>query len=176
MSQWADHPLRTASLVFFDLETTGLRPDRGARICEMAVVGPEGIRYDWTSPHDPPPDEAVAPQLPVLFDHLRDAVVVGHNLQFDFRFVTYEAERLGQRGIDLQFVDTLGLARTLLPDRDDYQLGALLAALDRPPDEPLHTAVGDALATRALFWALVEHGGLDTLSDVEMKRLVWNAG
>lgn len=176
MTQWADHPIHAASLVFFDLETTGLRPDRGARICEMAVVGSEGLRFDWASTHDPPSDEAVAHQLPVLFDLLQDAVVVGHNLQFDFRFVTYEAERLGQRGLNLQFVDTLALARRLLADRDDYQLGSLLAAFDAPPDEPLHTAIGDALATRALFWNLVEHGELETLSDVRMKQLSWNAG
>lgn len=32
MPSWANRPLRTASLVFFDLETTALRPDRGGRI------------------------------------------------------------------------------------------------------------------------------------------------
>ena len=48
MEQWADCPLQVASLVFFDLETTGLRPDRGARIREIAVLGHDGIRFDWT--------------------------------------------------------------------------------------------------------------------------------
>jgi len=101
--------------------------------------------------------------------------VVGHNLQFDFRFLTYEAERLGQRGIDLRFVDTLGLSRRLLPELDDYRLEELSSIFDLAPDTKLHTAVGDASASRSLFWFLVKEGNLKTLSDAGMKRLSWNA-
>lgn len=176
MTPRSDWPLRTAPLVFFDLETTALRPDRGGRICEMAVVDAEGIRFAWTSDDDPPSDAAVARRLPVLVDCLQSGVVVGHNLQFDVRFLTYEAERFCQEGLDIRFTDTLGLARRLRPGRDDYQLGSLLAAFDLVPADALHTAVGDALATRALFWHLVDAGGLETLADVNLKRLRWNAG
>lgn len=171
-----DRPLRTAPLVFFDLETSGLRPDRGGRICEMAVVDHDGIRLRWVSETDRPSDDAVARQLLSLLDTLRATIVVGHNLQFDFRFLTYEAERLGHTGLDVQFVDTLGLARRQWPDREGYQLDALVTALDLAPDHELHTAVGDALATRALFWHLVEAHDLQTLSDVGAKRLSWNVG
>lgn len=179
MNPWANRPVRTASLAFFDLETTGLRPDRGARITEMAIVGADGIQYDWRSSDDSPSGAAVGNELPVVRDHLQEGVVVGHNLQFDVRFLTYELRRLsesGLSGIDLQFADTLGMARELLPHRDDYQLGPLLRTVDAPPSEELHTAVGDALATRTLFWSLVEREGLETLSDVGVKRLSWNAG
>jgi DNA polymerase III epsilon subunit-like protein len=176
MSTWADRPLRTAALVFFDLETTALRPDRGGRICEMAVVDQRGVRFDWRSDEDPPRDDTVAAQLPVLIDHLEAGVVVGHNLQFDVRFVTYEAERFGLDGPDLRFADTLGLARSLLGAPANYQLGTLLGVFDAAPEEELHTAVGDALATRTLFWHLVEHGGLSTLADVGVQRLQWSAG
>jgi len=175
MPSWADRPVRTASLAFFDLETTGLRPDRGGRICEMAVVDRNGVRLDWTSTEDPPPDQALRRHLPPLIERLQAGVVVGHNLPFDVHFLTYEAERLGHAGIDIRFADTLGLARRLLPGRDDYRLGSLVADLDAVPDEKLHTAVGDALATRTLFWALIEEGGLETLADVGVKRLSWNA-
>ena len=176
MPAWADRPLRTASLVFFDLETTALRPDRGGRICEMAVVDEQGIRFDWRSSEAPPRDDAVAVQLPRLIEHLEAGGVVGHNLSFDFRFVTYEAERLGLGGIDVCFADTLGLARSLLDAPDTHQLGMLLGHFDAAPEEELHTAVGDALATRTLFWRLVEHGGLQTLADIDVRRLQWNAG
>jgi DNA polymerase III epsilon subunit-like protein len=164
------------SLRFVDLETTGLRPDRGGRICEMAVVDRAGVRFDWTSEREPPPDEVVARRLPELIDHLRDGVVVGHNLSFDVRFLTYEAERLGLGGVDLRFADTLGLARRLWPGRDDYRLGRLLTAVGAAPDEALHTAVGDALATRTLFWRLVEAGALTTLGDLRVRRLRWHGG
>jgi len=174
MTRWSTRPLRVASLVFFDLETTGLRPDRGGRIREMAVVDRDGVRFEWTSQEKPPSDEAVVRRLPTLVDHLQRGVVVGHNLAFDFRFLTYEAERLGLRGVDVPFADTLGLARTLLPEKEDHQLGSLLRAFDLDPEEELHTAVGDALATRTLFWHLVDHGDLDTLADVGVKRLRWH--
>jgi DNA polymerase III epsilon subunit-like protein len=174
MRQRFDLPLRAASLVFFDLETTALRPDRGGRICEMAVVGPDGIRFDWTSGSDSPKDEALGRQISVLSEALQGNVVAGHNLQFDFHFLTYEAERLGQNGLDVRFIDTLGLSRELIPGRDDYQLGSLLAAFNAEPVEELHTAIGDALATRTLFWKLVDHNDLKTLSDAGMKRVSWN--
>ena len=173
MSAWADRPLRTATLLFFDLETTALRPDRGGRICEMAVVDEQGIQFHWRSDAAPPRDDAVATRLPRLIDHLEAGVVVGHNLPFDFRFVTYEAERLGLDGLGLRFADTLGLARSLLDAPDTHQLGTLLGHFNAAPDEELHTAVGDALATRTLFWHLVEHGGLRTLADIDVQRLQW---
>lgn len=176
MPSWNERPLRTASLAFFDLETTGLRPDRGARITEGAVVDANGVRFDWTSAHDPPRDEAVARVLPRLVAQLEGRIVVGHNLSFDFCFLTYETERLGLGGLDLRFADTLGLARRLWPERDDYQLERLVAAVDTRPDEELHTAVGDALATRALFWHLAETGGLTTVGDVGVQRLRWHGG
>jgi len=168
-----NRPLRTAPLVFFDLETTALRPDRGGRICEMAVVDEQGIQFDWRSDEAPPRDDAVATRLPRLIDHLEAGVVVGHNLPFDFRFVTYEAERLGLGGLDLRFADTLGLARSLLDAPDTDQLGDVLGFFDAAPEKTLHTAVGDALATRTLFWHLVEHGGLRTLADIDVQRLQW---
>jgi DNA polymerase III epsilon subunit-like protein len=176
MSQRTNYPLRTRSFAFFDVETTGLRPDRGARICEMAVADRDGIQFEWSSASDPPGDEELAEQLLFLVDHLQGSVVVGHNLQFDFRFLTYEAERLGLGGLDVQFVDTLGLARTLFPNRDGYGLGSLLTAFNLVPEGELHTAVGDVLATRTLFWDLVSRGDLKTLADAGLKRLSWNAG
>jgi DNA polymerase III epsilon subunit-like protein len=169
-------PLRAASLVFFDLETTALRPDRGGRIREIAVADREGLRFDWKSETDPPSDATVARQMPGLLDVLRDAVVVGHNLSFDFRFVTYEAERLDHPGLDLRYIDTLGLARSLLDAPDDYALGALLGHFGVAPAETLHTAVGDVLATRTLFWHLVEAGELVTLREAGLKRLRWHGG
>jgi DNA polymerase III epsilon subunit-like protein len=175
MPPWADRPVRTASLAFFDLETTGLRPDRGGRICEIAVVDQDGVQLDWSSSDASPPDAALRRQLLMLVERLQSGIVVGHHLPFDLRFLTYEAERLGLGGLDVRFADTLGLARRVLAGRDDYRLGALAHTFDGPPDAALHTAVGDALATRSLFWTLVEEDGLETLADVGVKRLSWNA-
>ena len=138
------------------------------------MVDHTGTVLDWTSAETPPADAAVARQLPRLLDVLQDQVVVGHNLSFDFRFVTYEAERLGRPGIDLRYIDTLGLARSLLDGPDDYSLGALLTHINADSEGDLHTAVGDARATRTLFWHLVDAGNLTTLADADIKRLRWH--
>jgi DNA polymerase III alpha subunit (gram-positive type) len=145
----------------------------------MAVVDREGVRLDWTSDGEPPSDDAVARRLPALVEHLQHEIVVGHNLSFDFRFLTYELRRLsesGPGGLDVRYVDTLGLARRVLPDRAGYRLGQLLTTVDAAPAGELHTAVGDARATRALFWHLVDVGGLGTVGDVGVRRLRWHGG
>jgi DNA polymerase III alpha subunit (gram-positive type) len=189
MSYWHDCPLPVARLLFFDIETTGLRPDRGARISEIAVLGPEGLVLEWShvpadtgstysadGEHRPPDRKSqpgIAQHLKALHAHLQTGVVVGHNLSFDFRFVTYEAERLGLGGLTLRYIDTLGLARTLIPDADGYQLSTLVTHAGLSLAGPLHTATGDVRATRALFWHLVDRGGLDTLGDAGLKQLTW---
>lgn len=178
---WRRRPVRVGSLVFVDIETTGLRPDRGARITEVAVVDARGVRYRWereAGGEKPPP---VAPEvLRAWLEHLRGGVVVGHNLRFDLGFVAYEAEQHGWPMPSLRVVDTLSLARRLgrrghLPNAvNDYRLGTLLGAFSVTPAGPLHTAVVDAEATRALFWKMVEAGEIDTLAEAGAKRLLWS--
>lgn len=168
--QRADCPIEVASLLFFDIETTGLRPDRGAQITEIALVNHTGICFDWKHERD---SSELSGQLITLFGHFRNSVVVGHNLQFDFRFVAYEADRRDLRGPTVRFIDTLGLARRLLDRISDARLEVLLSHFDLSPDGELHTAIGDARATRALFWKLVEHGNLNMLADAGLKRLNW---
>lgn len=175
MRQWSNLPLRATRLVFFDLESTAIRPDRGGRIREMAVIGPDGTQFYWKSNSDPPDDEALGRQISALSNVLRESVVVGHNLQFDFHFLAYEAERLGREGPSVRFIDTLGLARKLLPSQNEYRLISLLGTFGEDYMEEPHTAIGDALATRTLFWKLVNRNDLETLSDAEMKQINWNA-
>lgn len=167
----AGRPLRVGSFRYFDIETTGLRPDRGGKITEMAVADRSSARLDWQRERD---GRSLARQLPLLFDTLGEGVVVGHNLQFDFRFVTYEAERRGLRGPTIHFIDTMHLARQALDRTPDVQLNTLLSHFDITPDGPLHTALADVRATRALFWALVAQCDLKTLADAGIRRLEWS--
>ena len=173
--QRANWPIEAASLLFFDIETTSLHPDRGAQITEMAVVDRHGVRLDWRRAPEQPHDDALATQLPHLFDLLQTGVVVGHNLSFDVRFIAYVASRLGLRGPTIRYIDTLGLARRLLDRTRDVRLTTLLDYFGIVPDGALHTARVDALATQALFWKLVAHGGLETLADAGLQRIDWVA-
>lgn len=169
-------PLPVAPLHFFDIETTGLHPDRGARITEWAVVNHTGSVQQWAARPDASGyDVTLAAGLDRLFAGLAAGIAVGHHLAFDLGFLAREADRLNRPGPRLAFIDTCTLARRLAPRTSDVQLATLLDYLGIDPDGPLHTAVGDARATRALFWALVERGGLDTLADAGLQRLNWTA-
>lgn len=173
MARWSSRPIEVTSLLFFDLETTGLRPDRGARIVEIAVLGSESVRHTWSTDRTPPNDSVVVGQCRHLSNVFADGVVVGHNLQFDLQFLAYEADRLGVDGPDLRFIDTLSLVRQRL-DPPDARLDALANRFDLVPNDALHTALGDARATRALFRFLVDREDLHTLADAGAKELRWS--
>lgn len=172
--QWPACPLSVSTLLFFDIETTGLRPDRGARITEMAVVREDEVCFHWCRDEQQDGRAAVDEVLPHLFGHLHSGVVVGHNLQFDFGFIAYEADRYRLEGPALRYIDTLGLARRLVPGATDYRLETLLGVMRLPVPHDLHTAVADARATQSLFWRLVDEGGCATLAEAGMKRLSWS--
>jgi DNA polymerase III epsilon subunit-like protein len=169
-AQWPDCPIEVAALLFFDIETSGLRPDRGARITEIAVLDRQGLRFSWEQATGA---DDVDEHLPTLFHYLSGGVVVGHNVGFDFRFVAYVANRLGYQGPNVRFIDTLALARKVL-EADDYRLETLVEICSISPEGALHAARVDVRATRTLFWELVERGGIETLSDAGMKRLDWS--
>jgi len=170
---WPGCMIQVAPLLFFDLETTGLRPDRGARITEIAVLDHRHVRHAWEATSEEPDQQPLAAQLPGVLRLLRTGVVVGHNVPFDFGFLAYASERLGYEGPRVWYIDTLALARRLLLTVRDYRLDTLLTHYDLLPEAPLHTALTDARATRRLFWKLVNDGDLETLADAEVQRLDW---
>ena len=165
--------LELANLLFFDIETTGLRPDRGAKITEVSILNRNSQIYSWQSDVKPGAN-SFSDELPIILNHLKKGVVVGHNLPFDFWFISHEADKLGMDGPSLRFIDTLSLARKVLPGRDSYKLGELLTYFDIKVNGELHTATADTEATRALFWKLVEKGGISTVGEAGMKKMNWS--
>lgn len=166
--------IELASFAFLDIETTGLRADRGARITEIAILKRGGDRYVWQQDKNNISDKNLASQLPTVLDHLTAGVVIGHNVIFDLRFIAYETERLGFPGPQVLFIDTLGLAKKICDNIPDYQLSSLLKKFDITTGSPLHTAVVDARVTQALFWKLVNAGEIETLAQAGMQRLNWS--
>lgn len=164
--------LELTRLVFLDIETTGLRPDRGAKITEVSILNRNSQLYYWR-PRTDTENDSVAKDLPNILNYLKQGVVVGHNLQFDFWFIAYESDRLEIEGPSLRFIDTLSLSRKLLPKRYSHTLGELLTHFDIKVHGQLHTATTDTFATRALFWKLVEKGGLSNVGEAGMKKLNW---
>jgi len=180
-------PLRDVPFVLFDIESTGLEPQQGDRICEIALIHWQGsvqqgafetlinpgrpISRDAFAVNQIPADlltqaPSFATLHPTLMQHLDGKVLVAHNAPFDLSFLNTELLRLGQPTLNNPLVDTLQLARTFLV-HDRYNLAALARALG--VERPSHRAMSDVVALKALFIHLLERLrmlGVSTLNDL----------
>ncbi len=160
-------------LVALDLETTGLDP-ANAQIIEIGAVkfraddAAHPMLETYSTFVDPgiaiPPkitsitgitqDNMLgAPKLrdalPQFEQFVGDAIIVGHNVDFDLRF-------LQKQGLfkDNVSVDTYELASVLLPTTPRYNLNALMQELQLEPEGDYHRALVDAQATARVYIAL----------------------
>ncbi len=166
--------IEVSNFNFLDIETTGLRPDRGAKITEIAILNRNNLEFIWPEEIDIDTQQ-IHRQLPTIYRRLQTGVIVGHNLSFDFWFLSHECEKYCIETPSLRFIDTLSLSRKLIPGLTCYKLEDLIAVFDIKVLGKLHTAVTDAEATRALFWKLVEKGGISTVGEAGMKKLNWSS-
>ncbi len=155
--------------VVFDIETTGFSPEKN-RIIEIGAVklrdGNIVDRFStFVNPDVPIPfdiekltginDSMVlgCPKidviLPQFLDFCGDAVMVAHNAAFDIGFITYYAKKLGLRFFPT-VLDTVALARVLLPNLNRYKLDTVAKAVNVSLENH-HRAVDDAEATAGIF-------------------------
>ena len=164
----------SSSFVVFDIETTGFSPVRN-NITEIgAVKVKDGQIIDrfstFVNPKEPipyrivkltnitddmvkdaPPIEEV---LPKFAQFVNGSILVAHNARFDTSFIFEFASRLGLV-FDDTFVDTLELARDLLPHLPKYKLDVVCNDLGVSL-EGHHRAVNDAEATAECFIKLMD--------------------
>lgn len=79
--------------------------------------------------------------------------LVGHNIDFDYRMLRQSFSRLGY-DFKINTLDTIPLAKKLIPDEVSYSLQKLVKSLGIPLANA-HRAEGDARATLELFKLLV---------------------
>lgn len=84
----------------------------------------------------------------------QNRVFVGHNVQFDYRFVQEEFKRLGY-DYQRQTMCTVRLGRKFLPGHKSYSLGNICSELGISINGR-HRAAGDAFATTKLFELILE--------------------
>lgn len=172
MAPSLDDSIVGAAVVAFDLETTGLSVERGARPWEFALVDRGGLRLGWSAPERGAPGLS-AGLLQRLFSELQSKVIVGHQIGFDLKFLAAEAVRHRLQSPPLYCVDTLGLGRRLLPGKlADHTLAALARQLGCALPDTLHRAEPDARLTLAVFDAMCERFALHSLADAGMQRFV----
>jgi DNA polymerase III subunit epsilon len=136
----------------------------------VSAGGMKVNRIDLVAHHeaalDPGPAlEALDAFLSRHFDPESPVILVGHNISFDIAFLRIFLESQG-RSLEPRFshrsVDTHAVAAALrdagrIPAEVKLSSTALFAHFGiEVPAEKRHTALGDALATHALYWKLVE--------------------
>lgn len=168
--------LSNARFAFLDIETTGLSPWFGDRICQIAIVLTEGKRIKSTldllinpgrglSPaasHINGLDESklsAAPMFEEITDQLeaalKDAVVVCHNAKFDIQFLDNEYRKLGRSIEYPNLIDTLLLAREYF-DLPSYSLHHLAEDFSISRNSRGSRAMADALTAKNLFFAMMD--------------------
>lgn len=162
------------AFVVFDIETTGFSSVKD-KIIEIGAVKVENgkivSRYStFVNPEVPIPFEITkltsitdamvidAPKietvLPEFMEYVGDAVLVAHNAGFDVGFIEENCRRLGMER-KLTSVDTVALARVLLPTLSRYKLNIVAKTLGISLENH-HRAVDDAGATAEIFVKFVE--------------------
>ena len=175
------------SYVVFDIETTGFSSSRN-RIIEIGAVrvvnGNITDKFStFVNPDVPIPfeieqltginDNMVLPYpkideiLPQFLEFCGDSVLVAHNASFDVGFIAYNAARLNI-AFDPTVIDTVALARLLLPKLNRYKLDTVAKALNISLENH-HRAVDDAGCTAEIFVAfvrMIRERGVETLDEL----------
>ena len=98
-----------------------------------------------------------APKFPEIARRIveitENTTLVGHNIEFDYRMLRQEFKRLGY-DFKINTLDTIPLAKKLIPEAESYSLGKLVKSLGIPLVDH-HRASGDARATLDLFKLLM---------------------
>ena len=172
-------------LVVLDVETTGVKPS-GDEIIEIAAIKfdtgmvPVDAFTTFCKPKKAIPAEATAvnhisddmvqnaPRFaeiaPAVTDFLKGCHLVGHNLDFDLRFIHASGAKLPD---GTRFYDTLDLAHLTVPSGYvwDYKLDTLCHHYQIWREEG-HRSLSDCYATAQLFAALVkDKTGRQLISD-----------
>ncbi|MCB1001624.1 MAG: hypothetical protein KDB40_20200 [Acidimicrobiales bacterium] len=166
--------LHDVTFCVLDLETTGTDPgwDDITEVGAILVRGGErlGTFHTLVGPAAGGGLPGVDAVLASLLGFVGDAVITGHNIGFDLRFLDAALARTDRGAFPRRHVvDTMFLARALLrDDTDDCRLGTLAArfAFDH---QPCHRAFDDAAATVELLHLLIERAwsfGATTLDDL----------
>ncbi len=176
-AEFGSVPLRALTYVVFDTETTGLLPMQGDEIVSIAgvrivngriltgesfnfIVNPgrpipaESIKYHGLTDEmvkDKPPIGIVLPQFKAF---CADAVLVGHNVAFDMKFLRMREQQAGV-SFDNPVLDTMLLSSFVDEGNAGQSLDAIAERYGiRITDR--HTALGDALTTAAVLLKLID--------------------
>jgi len=173
-----------------DVETTGLSP-LNSRVCEIAAVTFQGSerKGDFSALLNPEiPIPCLASSIHGITDDMvcqspkfgevvhklaaimEGTVLLGHNVKFDIKFLEMEFERVGMKFPELEFVDTLEIARKF-GKFNNNKLGTVAKELGISV-EGWHRALSDVIMTQKIFAhfiILFKKDGIVTFGDMMRK-------
>jgi DNA polymerase-3 subunit epsilon len=174
-SDVASLPLDEAPHVVFDVETTGssakkgaiteigaLKVVRGRVVDEFATlvnpgrrIEPFVVRLTGITDRMVAGAPEAAEVMPLFEEFVEGCVLVGHNVQFDCSFVAAAREKDSLPSLPNPVLDTLKLARVLVPGLKRYRLASLVSHFGVRA-APNHRALADAAATAEVFLKLLK--------------------
>ncbi|RWZ60455.1 PolC-type DNA polymerase III [Halobacillus fulvus] len=170
-----DRVLEDDTYVVFDVETTGLSAvyDRIIELAAVKIKGGEIVdRFEsFANPHHPLSQTTIdltgitddmVRDAPEIEDVLRDFhtwmgddILVAHNASFDMGFLNTGFQKIDLGKAKNPVIDTLELARFLVPELKNHRLNTLCKKFDIELTQH-HRAIYDAEATGYLLWKLVK--------------------
>jgi DNA polymerase-3 subunit alpha (Gram-positive type) len=156
----------------FDTETTGLEPEAGDRIVEIAGIRFKGQKNLATfqtlvNPGRPISEAAfevnritqdmlrdapfIGEVLPKFLDFIKDSCLCSYNAAFDLGFLNNELRLAGNKPLEnIAVVDILKMAKRLLPDLERYALWFVADKLGIKTEQK-HRALCDVELTLDVF-------------------------
>ena len=156
----------------FDTETTGLEPESGDRIVEIAAIRVKGKQEISTfqalvNPGRPISQAAfqvnkisqemlkgapgIEEVLPKFLDFIHGSCLCSYNAGFDLEFLNQELSITGKSGLkDILVVDVLKMAKRLLPGLERYALISVAQNLGFKQAQ-MHRALSDVRLTLGVF-------------------------
>ena len=158
--------LKNSEYVVLDLETTWLIPYRewiteiAAIKCEnweiidefQTLINPERhipnwiVRLTWITNEMVADAPTIGEVMPKFSDFLGDAIIVWHNVSFDFRFLSYYHYQCMGCYLENETLCTLKIARRLLPELPNKKLWTVCEYF-WITNERAHRAMWDTRAT-----------------------------
>jgi len=168
--------MQQQEFVVLDVETTGLSPWGGDRIVEIAALKIKNLKpvsqfYSLINPQREiswgafqvngisqmmvEGSPLAAEVLPAFLEFLGECHLIGHNIQFDLGFLASELALLGLNlNEDLVTLDTMSMARRIIPGLSSYSLSNLALSLDIEITQQ-HRAMADVYLTFEIFRRLL---------------------
>jgi DNA polymerase-3 subunit epsilon len=165
--------LGEAPYVVFDVETTGSAAGKGGAITEFGAlklvrgevvdqfstlvnpgrpIDPFVVRLTGITDRMVSDAPSISEVMPRFEEFVEGCVLVGHNVHFDCSFV---AAARGGTPLPNEVLDTLKLARCLVPGLKRYRLSSLVSHFG-VRQAPNHRALSDAAATTDVFRKLLK--------------------